>query len=112
LDIARSTLNSKRALAPARGVQPVQPEAVGEAIARAVADGRGVDVYVPGYIGAINTTMTIVPRRVRDAIRRTMRADDVLMNVDRSARAGYDSRGGPTGADHAPATPASEAGPE
>jgi NAD(P)-dependent dehydrogenase (short-subunit alcohol dehydrogenase family) len=40
-------------LTPARGVRPVPPQAVGEAIARAVAQGRGVDVYVPGYTGAL-----------------------------------------------------------
>jgi NAD(P)-dependent dehydrogenase (short-subunit alcohol dehydrogenase family) len=79
-------------LTPARGVRPVPPQAVGEAIARAVAQGRGVDVYVPGYTGAINTALTVMPRRLRDAILRAMRADDVLMKIDRSARTGYQSR--------------------
>jgi NAD(P)-dependent dehydrogenase (short-subunit alcohol dehydrogenase family) len=79
-------------LTPARGVRPVPPQAVGEAIARAVAQGRGVDVYVPGYTGAINTALTLMPRRLRDAILRAMRADDVLMKIDRSARTGYESR--------------------
>ena len=79
-------------LTPARGVRPVPPQAVGEAIARAVAQGRGVDVYVPGYTGAINTALTVMPRRLRDAILRAMRADDVLMKIDRSARTGYESR--------------------
>jgi NAD(P)-dependent dehydrogenase (short-subunit alcohol dehydrogenase family) len=95
-------------LAPARGVRPVPPEAVGEAIARAVAAGRGADVYVPGYIGAINAAMTVAPRRVRQAIRNAMRADDVLMNIDPAARARYDSRVRQTSADDPPATPASE----
>ena len=79
-------------LTPARGVRPVPPQAVGEAIARAVAQGRGVDVYVPGYTGAINTALTVLPRRLRDAILRAMRADDVLMKIDRGARTGYESR--------------------
>jgi short-subunit dehydrogenase len=79
-------------LALARGVRPVPPQAVGEAIARAVAQGRGVDVYVPGYTGAINTALTVMPRRLRDAILRAMRADDVLMKIDRGARTGYESR--------------------
>jgi hypothetical protein len=79
-------------LTPARGVRPVPPQAVGEAIARAVAQGRGVDVYVPGYTGAINTALTVMPRRLRDAILRAMRADDVLMKIDRGARTGYESR--------------------
>jgi NAD(P)-dependent dehydrogenase (short-subunit alcohol dehydrogenase family) len=79
-------------LTPARGVRPVPPQAVGEAIARAVARGRGVDVYVPGYTGAINTALTVMPRRLRDAILRAMRADDVLMKIDHGARTGYESR--------------------
>ena len=79
-------------LTPARGVRPVPPQAVGDAIARAVARGRGVDVYVPGYTGAINTALTLMPRRLRDAILRAMRADDVLMKIDRGARTGYESR--------------------
>jgi short-subunit dehydrogenase len=83
-------------LAPARGVRPVPPQAVGEAIARALAGGRGIDVYIPGYTGAINAAMMIAPRRVREAIRRALRADDVLMNIDSDARAGYDSRVRPT----------------
>jgi short-subunit dehydrogenase len=79
-------------LAPARGVRPVPPQAVADAIARALAGGRGVDVYVPPYTGAINTVMAIAPRRLREAIRHALRADDVLMKVDRTARARYDAR--------------------
>jgi NAD(P)-dependent dehydrogenase (short-subunit alcohol dehydrogenase family) len=79
-------------LTPARGVRPVPPQAVGEAIARTVTRGHGVDVYVPGYTGAINTALTVLPRRLRDAILRAMRADDVLMKIDRGARTGYESR--------------------
>jgi NAD(P)-dependent dehydrogenase (short-subunit alcohol dehydrogenase family) len=99
-------------LAPARGVRPVPPQAVGEAIAAAVAAGRGVDVYVPSYVGAINTAIAILPHRVQQAIRRAMRADDVLMNIDRAARAGYNSRVEPTLADDTAATPGPEANAE
>jgi NAD(P)-dependent dehydrogenase (short-subunit alcohol dehydrogenase family) len=79
-------------LSPARGVKPVPPQAVGEAIARAVARGRGVDVYVPGYTGAINTALTVMPRRLRDAILHVMGADAVLMKIDHGARTRYESR--------------------
>jgi NAD(P)-dependent dehydrogenase (short-subunit alcohol dehydrogenase family) len=81
-------------LGSARGVRPVEPAVVGEAIVRAVRRGRGVDVYVPGYTGAINTAMSVMPRSWRDAVQHLMRADTVLTDVDQSARAGYNTRVG------------------
>jgi hypothetical protein len=65
---------------------------VGKAIVRAVLRGRGADVYVPGYTGAINTAMSVMPRSLRDAIHQLMRADTVLTDIDQSARAGYNTR--------------------
>jgi hypothetical protein len=50
-----------------------------------------------------------MPRGVSDAIRRAMRADDVLMNVDRTARARYDSRVGDIDARGSEVTPATHA---
>jgi hypothetical protein len=79
-------------LGSARGVRPVEPTVVGKAIVRTVLRGRGADAYVPGYTGAINTAMSVVPRSWRDAIQRLMRADTVLTDVDQSARAGYNTR--------------------
>jgi short-subunit dehydrogenase len=79
-------------LGSARGVRPVEPTVVGEAIVRTVLRGRGADVYVPGYAGAINTAMSVMPRRWRDAIQHLMRVDTVLTDVDQSARAGYNTR--------------------
>jgi hypothetical protein len=67
---------------------------VGKAIVRAVLRGRGADVYVPGYTGAINTAMSVMPRSLRDAIHQLMRADTVLTDIDQSARAGYNTRVG------------------
>src|SRR5439155_19447334 len=96
-------------LGSARGVRPVPAEAVGEAITRAVVRGRSADVYVPRYTAAINAALTIMPRRVSEAIRPAMRADDVLMNVDRTARARYDSRVGGIDADDSGVTPTTHA---
>jgi hypothetical protein len=79
-------------LGSARGVRPVEPTVVGKAIVRAVRRGRGADVYVPGYTGAINTAMSVMPRSWRNAIQHLMRADTVLTDVDQSARAGYNTR--------------------
>jgi short-subunit dehydrogenase len=81
-------------LGSARGVRPVEPTVVGEAIVRAVRRGRGADVYVPGYTGAINTAMSVLPRIMRDAIHHLMRADTVLTDVNQSARARYNTRVG------------------
>ena len=79
-------------LGSARGVRPVEPTVVGEAIVRAVRRGRGADVYVPGYAGAINTAMSVLPRIMRDAIHHLIRADTVLTDVNQSARARYNTR--------------------
>jgi NAD(P)-dependent dehydrogenase (short-subunit alcohol dehydrogenase family) len=79
-------------LGSARGVRPVDPTVVGEAIVRAVLRGRGADVYVPGYTGAINAAMSVLPRSWRDAIAHLMRADTVLTDIDQPARAGYNTR--------------------
>jgi NAD(P)-dependent dehydrogenase (short-subunit alcohol dehydrogenase family) len=79
-------------LGSARGVRSVEPTVVGEAIVRAVLRGRGADVYVPGYTGAINTAMSVMPRSWRDAIQHLMRADKVLTDIDQTARVGYNTR--------------------
>jgi NAD(P)-dependent dehydrogenase (short-subunit alcohol dehydrogenase family) len=79
-------------LGSARGVRPVKPTVVGEAIARAVLRGRDADVYVPRHIGVITTAMAVIPRGRRDALQRLMRADTVLMDIDQSARAMYNTR--------------------
>ena len=81
-------------LGSARGVRPVEPTVVGEAIVRAVRRGRGADVYVPGYTGAINTAISVLPQRLRDVIHHLMRADTVLTDIDQSARAEYNTRVG------------------
>jgi hypothetical protein len=59
---------------------------IGKAIVRAVLRGRGADVYVPGYTGAINTAVSVMPCSLRDAIHQLMRADTVLTDTDQSAR--------------------------
>jgi NAD(P)-dependent dehydrogenase (short-subunit alcohol dehydrogenase family) len=79
-------------LGSARGVRPVKPTVVGEAIARAVLRRRDADVYVPRHIGVITTAMAVIPRGRRDALQRLMRADTVLMDIDQSARAMYNTR--------------------
>jgi len=78
-------------IAKARGVRAVPAETAGTAIARGIARGKPI-VYVPGYTGAINTLMMILPLRARAALRRLMRVDEVLAKADLKARAAYEAR--------------------
>src|SRR5258707_10724238 len=52
-------------LGSARGVRPVEPSLVGEAIVRSVLRGRGEDVYVAGCTWAINTAKYVMLRHWR-----------------------------------------------
>jgi NAD(P)-dependent dehydrogenase (short-subunit alcohol dehydrogenase family) len=69
----------------------VEPEDVATAIARAIGK-RKPDVYVPAAVGAIARTQPLIGRRVRDAINHAIGADRTFLEVDRTARAGYDAR--------------------
>jgi hypothetical protein len=69
----------------------VTPDAVATAIADAIAKPKP-DVYVPAAVGVIARTQPLIGRRVRDAINRAIGADRTFLDVDRTARAGYDAR--------------------
>jgi hypothetical protein len=69
----------------------VEPEDVATAIARAI-EKRKPDVYVPAAVGVIARTQPLIGRRVRDAVNRAIGADRTFLEVDRTARAGYDAR--------------------
>jgi NAD(P)-dependent dehydrogenase (short-subunit alcohol dehydrogenase family) len=72
-------------------VPTIQPEDVGEAVARAVAAPRP-DVYVPRSIGPMVRLQQLTGRRVRDAMSRALGADRTFLDVDQAARASYDGR--------------------
>jgi NAD(P)-dependent dehydrogenase (short-subunit alcohol dehydrogenase family) len=74
-----------------RFIPNVQPVAVADAIAAAVARPRA-DVYVPAAVGVIARTQPLIGRRVRDAINHLIGADRTFLEVDHRARAGYDAR--------------------
>ncbi|CAA9534938.1 MAG: hypothetical protein AVDCRST_MAG85-4015 [uncultured Solirubrobacteraceae bacterium] len=78
-------------LTEARGVKNVNPEDVAEAIVDALKSPH-FDVYVPKAIGPINKVMGVLPRGGREAIARALKADQVLTNIDQSARKGYELR--------------------
>jgi NAD(P)-dependent dehydrogenase (short-subunit alcohol dehydrogenase family) len=78
-----------------RFIPNAAPEDVASAIAAAVAKPRA-DVYVPAVVGNILRVQPLLGRRLRDAINHALKADRAFLDVDQSARAGYDARIAPT----------------
>jgi NADP-dependent 3-hydroxy acid dehydrogenase YdfG len=78
-------------LVDARGVKKLEPGEVGDAIVEALRYGR-IDVWVPRSTKAINRVITLMPRRVAEAIARALKADKVLAEADPVARREYEQR--------------------
>jgi len=78
-------------LEPARGVKNSEPSDVAEAIVDALRERR-FDVYVPRSIGTIGAVFGALPRPVREAAARALRADRLLADADMAARAAYEQR--------------------
>jgi NAD(P)-dependent dehydrogenase (short-subunit alcohol dehydrogenase family) len=74
-----------------RGVQDISPEDVAEAIVDALRFPR-LEVYVPKSVGVLVRVLNAAPRRVREAVLRAMKVDQVTWEADRSARKGYEDR--------------------
>ncbi len=74
-----------------RFVKNVEPEDVGTAIADAIAKPRH-DVYVPSAVGAIVKVTPLIGRRMRDATNHAIGADRAFLDIDQSARVGYEQR--------------------
>ena len=74
-----------------RFIPAVAPNAVGEAIARAVVRPRP-DVYVPASVGPMLRMQPLLGRRLRDAMNRLIGADRSFLDVDHAARRAYDER--------------------
>jgi NADP-dependent 3-hydroxy acid dehydrogenase YdfG len=74
-----------------RGVKQVTPEDVANEIVSALKVPR-FDVFVPRSMGALNQALGVLPRSGREAMARALKADRVLSDFDRGARAGYELR--------------------
>jgi NADP-dependent 3-hydroxy acid dehydrogenase YdfG len=74
-----------------RGVKKLAPEAVADAIVKALQFPK-FDVWVPASSAAIDKLLHPLPRRAREAIARFMRVDQVLAEPDRAQRAAYEAR--------------------
>jgi NAD(P)-dependent dehydrogenase (short-subunit alcohol dehydrogenase family) len=72
-------------------VKSVSPEDVAGEVVSALQFPR-FDVYVPRSNGVLLQVTSILPRRVREAIGRAIKADQPLLGVDRTARAAYEER--------------------
>jgi NAD(P)-dependent dehydrogenase (short-subunit alcohol dehydrogenase family) len=88
-----------------RGVKPVEPGDVADAIVEALQTGR-FDVYVPKSMGALVRLTAMVPRRVAEGVAHVLKGDQVLAHPDHHARAAYEARMMETigGAEKPPAT--------
>jgi NADP-dependent 3-hydroxy acid dehydrogenase YdfG len=73
------------------GFKAVEPEDVANAIVEALQTGR-YEVYVPRTVGGMVRTSAIMPRRVREALGRLLKGDEVLAKPDHVARAAYEKR--------------------
>jgi NAD(P)-dependent dehydrogenase (short-subunit alcohol dehydrogenase family) len=98
---------------PARGIDLVEPQDVADAIVEALQTGR-VSVFLPKRVGMLFRLMNVVPRGVADFVVKVLRADEVLLHSDPTARGAYLLR---TGDKHelteapppVPASPAAQA---
>lgn len=74
-----------------RFVKNVEPEDVARAIVKVIERPRP-DVYVPGNLAPVIRLQPLIGRRVRDAMNRALKADRAFLEIDHTARAGYDQR--------------------
>lgn len=74
-----------------RFVKNVEPEDVADAVVAVIARPRP-DVYVPSSLAPIIKATPLLGRKVRDTLNHALKADRVFLDVDQSARAGYEHR--------------------
>jgi NAD(P)-dependent dehydrogenase (short-subunit alcohol dehydrogenase family) len=74
-----------------RGVKPVGPEKVAEAIVDALHFPRR-DVYVPREVAAIHKFSYVLPVRAQEMVSKALKGDRVLIDIDRDQRAAYEAR--------------------
>jgi NADP-dependent 3-hydroxy acid dehydrogenase YdfG len=73
------------------GVKKVEPEEVADAVVRALQFPK-FDVWVPRSSAGIHVALQLLPRRGREAVARLLKADKVLAEPDKAARAAYEDR--------------------
>ncbi|HEV7647090.1 MAG TPA: SDR family oxidoreductase [Actinophytocola sp.] len=78
-------------LKEARFFKSVDATDVADAIVKALRRPR-FEVYVPGSLDAMNRITRLLPRSAAEWIVRTLKGDQVLLDAERGARAGYEAR--------------------
>ena len=74
-----------------RGLRPVRPEAVAQAIVDALRSGR-IDTYVPRALGVLVAIQPIAPGWLVTAIKRVLGSDHLLTHANALERAAYEAR--------------------
>src|SRR5207245_2299535 len=83
-------------LGQARGLSELEPGEVADAIVDALRLGT-VEVWVPKRSKRTNQLVTVLPRRLSEAMGRVIKADRVLVGADADMRRGYDLRAARSG---------------
>src|SRR5438445_6145357 len=78
-------------LGQARGLSELEPSEVGDSIVEALQYGT-VEVWVPKRSRRTNQIVTVLPRRLSEAMGRALKADRVLTDADAGLRRGYELR--------------------
>jgi short-subunit dehydrogenase len=78
-------------LGQARGLSELEPSEVADAIVEALRYGT-VEVWVPKRSRRTNQLVTVLPRRLSEAMGRALKADRVLTEADAGLRRGYELR--------------------
>ena len=78
-------------LGMARAFKTVEPEDVADAIVEALQTNR-FDVFVPKSLGATIRSGNVMPRKFMEWIGRALKGNEVLSNLDHTARANYEER--------------------
>ena len=74
-----------------RGTRIVGPDAVADAIVRALGDGRE-EVFVPRELGPVARLVAGAPPAIADRIKRAMKVDSMMTGANLAARADYIQR--------------------
>jgi NADP-dependent 3-hydroxy acid dehydrogenase YdfG len=74
-----------------RAIKKLEPEEVAEAIVAALQKPK-FDVWVPRESAALFKVVNLLPRNAREGVARFFKADKVLAEADRGARAAYEDR--------------------
>jgi NAD(P)-dependent dehydrogenase (short-subunit alcohol dehydrogenase family) len=74
-----------------RGVKTIEPGDVAVAIAKTIVRPRP-DVYVPAMVGPLLRMQSVMGRRMRNRVNRSMGVHDTFLDFDAAVRSAYDNR--------------------